>query len=287
MSGEQILVDSFTQRGLTHGLQYNSRSDWHSKAACWCSLFDLLRYASSGPGAPHRLWQDVQAGRLGFQVNHTVQPNSRPKKLDLILCEVGAEAIPAGRHFTQLASSLGLEVGVPADAKFLQLLASEPLFELSPRHIGNVRLAIEAKAAMDELQKAIPRLYSEIVSTGIIARDAQIARGWPRTVVASLTLVNAAMRFRASTTGKAKTNPVGRAGAVVTMLSNAFHHGIATTAFHSRSIFDAIGVTVVECENDPSVPVLVHSGASGHPNRTLVPGHVTYAQMIADICNKY
>ncbi len=299
MPGPDILTASLTHRGVTTGQQYNSRSDWHSKVACWGALFDVLSKAHmlSGAHGAHPLWHDATAGRLGFRVNHRVSTNVLDKNLDIIVCEIDAGTPQSGITMRSVAKRVGLQLTDPTDLAFLAVLDTLPLQEIDPSHIGNVRLAIEAKAVMNDIGKATPRLYAEILAAGVIVRDAQLNRGHPRTVYASLNLVNAAVTFLSSTTHKIKSNAPGEAQAAVNMMDRAFRYGIINQAVPNgvnvgptgprTQVFDAVGITVIDCVNDPAVPVTLHVAARGHPNPVTVPTASQYTTFVADICNKY
>ena len=286
MSGPDILVDTLTHRGRTRAHQYDSRSNYHSNVAAWCAVLDLLHFAQHGPGGPHRLWLDVQAGRLGFRINQDLNASTNTKNIDIVLSEVSPDA-KLKAHFLTVGQRLDVQIKKRRDVAYASSLATIPFFEVERGHLGNARIVIEAKAAMSDLTSAWPRLYAEILAAGVIARDAQVARSWRRSVVASLSLVNAATSFRSSTRGLPKKNKVGEAKRLVNWLASAFRSGMVTTAFRGAPVFDALGITVIECENDASVAVSIHAGSSRHPNPAPVPGHASYDQMIADICNKY
>src|SRR5712691_12893105 len=90
MDGPEILVASLSvpqPRGRTATRwQYHSRSDLHSKVACWGVCFDLLRQSSL-------LQRHVRSSKVVFGVNHEMRDFStgRKKNLDLGL------ARPRGR----------------------------------------------------------------------------------------------------------------------------------------------------------------------------------------------
>jgi hypothetical protein len=64
--------------------QYHSRSDHHSKIACWGVIFDLM---VSTPLLRRR----VEAGAVCFGINHEMRDfvHDRKKNLDLVLCTPG------------------------------------------------------------------------------------------------------------------------------------------------------------------------------------------------------
>lgn len=61
--------------------QYHSRSDHHSKVACWGVVFDLLRTSPL-------LRRHVADGTVAFGINHEMRDfvHDRKKNLDCVLC---------------------------------------------------------------------------------------------------------------------------------------------------------------------------------------------------------
>src|SRR5580692_3480384 len=98
MHGPEILVrtPSHPSRTDSHGnrWQYHSRSDHHSKVACWGIVFDLL---CSSP----LLRRHVEGGVVHFGVNHEMRDfvHDRKKNLDLVLCT----ALGRGRESPNLS----------------------------------------------------------------------------------------------------------------------------------------------------------------------------------------
>src|SRR5689334_14531733 len=85
MYGPGILVRTLSKLTRTdrygNHWQYHSRSDHHSKVACWGIVFDLLK-------ACPLLRRHVESGRVHFGINHEMRDfvNDRKKNLDLVLC---------------------------------------------------------------------------------------------------------------------------------------------------------------------------------------------------------
>jgi hypothetical protein len=76
MKGPDILARTMSAP-MGRGWQYNSRSDHHSKVACWTVLFDLLLECDA-------LRSAAGARRIGFGINRNmVGPIN--KKLDLVV----------------------------------------------------------------------------------------------------------------------------------------------------------------------------------------------------------
>ena len=76
MLGPTILAKTLT-KGTKKGeniWQYHSRSDSHSKVACWTVLFDLLQECPI-------FRRHADEGKIGFRVNH-ILAGRLPKALD-------------------------------------------------------------------------------------------------------------------------------------------------------------------------------------------------------------
>ena len=156
MNGLEILVRSLSAASITdkHGneWQYHSRSDRHSKVACWSILFDLL-------ATTPLLRRHVEAGVIGFGINHEIRDfvHDRKKDLDLVLCTPNG---PATRMtFTDLVGAYGIKLSEDQQTVLLSL----PILHRTP--VGSVVMALEAKACMTAHQRALPRLYDELNSS--------------------------------------------------------------------------------------------------------------------------
>ncbi len=134
--------------------QYHSRSDLHSKVACWGVLFDLLNQSAL-------LRSHAVGGRVIFGVNFEMRDfaTGRKKKLDLVV------ARPAGElgGVVKTLDSLGSNWGLVLDSVQQSRLGGLP--ELHEGVVGAVLVALEAKAAMTAHTKARPRLYDELNSS--------------------------------------------------------------------------------------------------------------------------
>jgi hypothetical protein len=156
MHGLDILVRSLSAAKITdkHGnqWQYHSRSDRHSKVACWSILFDLLLTTPL-------LRRHVEAGAIGFGINHEIRDfvHDRKKDLDLVLCTPNGS--PAPTAFSDLIDVYGIELTPPETAA----LAALPILKRTP--VGSVLMALEAKACMTAHQRALPRFYDELNSS--------------------------------------------------------------------------------------------------------------------------
>lgn len=255
-----------TKRGkAAKAWQYHSRSDTHSKAACWTVLFDLLLQCDV-------VREQAQRGLLGFRINH-VMVGPINKTLDLVVT-----VVPPGRSQATRATFAGLvsKYGIQLTTAESDLLAGLPSVPEDRRDdVSEVAIALEAKACMTEHLKSLPRLHAEILATGYLARMAA-----PRCITVSYSLVNDAASF-VSPSGEGKSNKHSQpedAQRVVTMLGTAI-----PLARQVRDIgYDVIGATVIECRNDGS-PVVVSTG----PAAPKTSDHHHYERMIRSLCSEY
>lgn len=267
--GPKILTRTMsmpTKKGSSGAaLQYHSRSDNHSKVACWTLLFDLLSHC----GPAKKL---AESGRMGFGINH-VMVGKINKTLDLVITILPSRRLPEGRaSFVDLVQRYGI---VLDEAELAALAGLPTVFVDSKNDVSEVAVAIEAKACMTEHGKSLPRLHAEILATGYLARMAA-----PQCITVSYNLVNAAASFKSPGKGGLINNhsQPGDARMVVDMLSSAI-----PLARQSRDIgYDVVGVTVIDCANDGS-PVTVNSGyAAPKPSE-----HVNYERMMVALCGEF
>ena len=184
MFGEQILVESLSIPALTgkdgDRWQYHSRSDRHSKVSCWGLLFDLLLNCVV-------LRDHVAAGRVGFGINHEIRDfkQNRRKNLDLVVCTPRNGEIPArAKPFAELVERYGILLSPAASKK----LSSLPAMHETP--VGDVLIALEAKACMTAHSKARPRLFDELNSSHQTVHGAS-----SEAIAAGLVVVNFAEQF--------------------------------------------------------------------------------------------
>jgi len=269
MMGPTVLARTMSQatnRGADgRAWQYHSRSDTHSKVACWTVLLDLLAECDV-------LQAHARQGRLAFRINH-VMVGPINKTLDLVVT-----VVPPGRSAGSRATfaDLSTRYGIILDASESAALSNLPvMFEDRRDDVSEVAIALEAKACMTEHLKSLPRLHAEILATGYLARMAS-----PRCITASYSLVNAAAAF-ISPSGKGKINKHSQpedARRVVQMLGTAI-----PLARSSQDVgYDVIGATVIECRNDGS-PVELSSS----PAAPKTSDHLHYERMIRALCGEY
>ncbi len=181
MHGPDILVRTLSKVSrrdrFDNAWQYHSRSDHHSKVACWGVIFDLL--ASSA-----LLRRQAEAGLVCFGINHEMRDfvHDRKKNLDLVLCTPGG----AVTHHT--ISSMADEYGI--ELTELQRAEMEALPPLRRAPVGSVAMALEAKACMTAHQRALPRLYDELNSSHLTVHGAS-----EQAIAVGFTMVNVAERY--------------------------------------------------------------------------------------------
>lgn len=269
MRGPALLARTMSV-GTTRGKgkrawQYHSRSDHHSKVACWAVLFDLMLECDVVRDA-------AQRGRLGFGINHTmVGPIN--KTLDLVLTLSPPTRKLQKRHtFAGVAVALGLVF----DDQDVAALQDLPVLEQDTSgDVSEVAIALEAKACMTEHVKSLPRLHAEILATGYLAK-----RAAPRCITVSYSLVNAAPFF-STPSGTGKRNDHHQpddARRVVDMIARA-----VPTSHEVRDYgYDVVGVTVLDCRNDGSAVTVVESAPA--PSKS---DHVHYERMIRSLCSEF
>lgn len=160
--------------------QYHSRSDHHSKVACWGIVFDLLRTNAL-------LRRHVETGRVAFGINHEMRDfvHDRKKNLDLVLCT--PSGAPSSRAAATLASMANEYGTLLADEERVEL---DSLPTLPRAEVGAVLVALEAKACMTAHQRALPRLYDELNSSHLTVHGAS-----DQAIAAGYFMVNAAERY--------------------------------------------------------------------------------------------
>lgn len=273
MHGPQILVSSMSvpqPRGASKELwQYHSRSDLHSKVACWGALFDLLRTSSL-------LLSHASAGKVVLGVNFRMVDygTGRKKNLDLVVAR--ASSTPGEtKSLADLADQWSI---VLTDSQRAELDGMPDLLEGDVTGTG-VCIALEAKAAMTAHSKARPRLYDELNSSHLTIHGAS-----PHALAVGLAMVNAAGSFISPElqTGPARDvisthkQPNDAAG-VVSKLEEIPRRISETT--HG---FDGLGIVLVEAANDGSPVQLVAAPPAPQPGDIFY-----YDDMISRVANEY
>ena len=271
MRGPRILVDTLsvasTRGSGTVPWQYHSRSDSHSKVACWTLLFDLLLECDA-------LRDAAAQGRIGFGINYEmVGPIN--KTLDLVITLVDPNRdIGRAKSLKDIATVYGIVLN---EADRLKLAGLPGIYEDRERNASEVAIALEAKACMTEHTKSLPRLHAEILATGFLARQAQ-----RQCITVSYSLVNGAVDFKtpSSTTGKVNVHSQpSDARRVVDMIDGA----IPVASGMREMGYDVVGVSVISCRNDGSPVTLIDDPLMAPTTKD----RLHYQRMVRNICSEF
>lgn len=266
-SGDEIFIRTISTAAVVdshgHTWNYHSRSDHHSKVACWGIVFDLLR-------ASQTFRRHVEEGRVCFGINHEMRDfrNDRKKNLDLVICQPAGNAEGKGRTLESLAMKYSLALS-DDEKKELALL---PQLQEAP--VGTVLVAIEAKACMTEHRKALPRLYDELNSSHLTvhgAHDLAIAAGF--------VAINASKQFLSPS----RNSPFD--GNKLVWNRHKLPQSVEVTIEKIKQLprrskpgdggYDALAITVIDCANDGSQVSLSSAAPAPQPRDTY-----HYASMI-------
>jgi hypothetical protein len=250
MHGPSILARTLSERAeedrYGNSWQYHSRSDHHSKVACWGILFDLLNESPV-------LRKHVSSGAVVYGINHEMRDfkQNRKKDLDLVLARPRESKVAGTGGFKSLVERY--RIVLTKDEK--KLLAELP--DIRRGDVGAVQIALEAKACMTEHVKALPRLYDELNSsheTIHAAGDEAIAVGF--------VMINAAKEFlspgrqvAASKKAAAKINHHKQPD-VTERVVKKIHEMPRRTKMGEQG-FDALAIVLIDCRNDGTPVKLV------------------------------
>jgi len=236
-------------------------------------LFDLLMHCPS-------LRDDIAREKVGFGINLTMYDfaNQKKKNLDLVICTPG----PSGskkrrlRDLVALASDYNIALN---DEDLCELQKLPKCLEVP---VGDVLIALEAKAAMTAHQRALPRLFDELNSSHNIVHGHSAT-----TIAAGLVMVNAAESFVSPDKNRfalgshpaevSAHNQPKDAGLVVNAAIS-----LPKRADTSGKGFDALGIMVINCRNDGSQVTSVAAYPAPKPADT----H-SYDNCIRRICSSY
>jgi hypothetical protein len=257
MRGPDILARSLSRPNVKDDFgntwQYHSRSDHHSKVACWGLLFDLLDNCPL-------LRNHIAAGKVGFGINHEMSDfrTGRKKDLDLVLCTRGT-----GKVDPRLFASLAADYGVTLSAAEQTSLNGFPALERVP--VGSVHVALEAKACMTAHIKALPRLYDELNSSHQAIHGSAnfaIATGFAVVNMATTFLSPGLNKFDLSTHQPAvnKHRQPDDTKRTVDKLKE-----IPRRTQMGAEGFDALGIVVIEMKNDGSPVCIVSQDPAPKP----------------------
>jgi hypothetical protein len=249
--------------------QYHSRSDLHSKVACWGVLFDLLQQSRV-------LRHHAQSGKVIFGVNFELRDFStgRKKKLDLVIARPSAP-VTATYDLADLATEWHV---VLTRAQSHALTQLPPLFAGDP---GAVLMALEAKAAMTAHQRAEPRLYDELNSSHLTVHGAS-----RQALAVGLVIVNVSTTFvspdlnktpGASRVVSQHTQPAAAAGVIRKVRE------IPRRAGTQGEGYDGLGVVVVSSTNDGLTPVKLVTAPPSPPRGDVLH----YDTMVTRVVNEY
>lgn len=247
--------------------QYHSRSDRHSKVACWVIAFELMQTCEL-------LRAHLANGKVVLGVNHTLRDfqTQRKKDLDLVIAQP-AERIPDSpkRTFADMADHWALALNREERAKLARL----PPAPEAP--VGSVLVALEAKACMTAHVRALPRLHDELDSSH------QTTHGnSERALAVGFVMVNAGETFRSPDMNKfdlskvpANVNKHRQPADAIRVIEKIKE--IRRRSGESTTGFDAIGVMVVDMANDGSPVKLLDKPDPVFP----------YSQMVRRVAHEY
>jgi hypothetical protein len=275
MYGPEILVRTLSKPTRTDRYgnlwQYHSRSDHHSKVACWAIVFDLLLQSSL-------LRQHVASGRVHFGINHEMRDfvHDRKKNLDLVLCTAASgERTIGGQSLASMATEYRLDLGTRERDE----LAALPVLSRAP--VGSVLMALEAKACMTAHQRALPRLYDELNSS-----HATVHGATDQAIAAGFVMINTAARYLSPDLNKRNRTadpewsehrqPRDAVLAIekVKQLPKRSKTGAVG--------YDALSIVLVDCMNDGSPVALVTAPPAPQPGDIYA-----YASMIDRLSHIY
>lgn len=257
MHGPKLLVRSLSVPAIEAetGLiwQYHRQSDRHSKVACWGIIFDLLSYSN-------HIRTHVADGKVGFGINHKMKNFvlNKNKNLDLVLCTRGNSKL-GGKP--QTLGSLVKQYKIELAPEEEELLKSLPLLERVP--VGNVLMALEAKAAMTEHQKARPRLYDELNSSFQTINGSSgeaIAAGYLM-VNASNTFVSPSRQLPPYKTPVVTVHKQPKAAEIAMSAAES----LPRRSGSGSPGYDAIGITLINMANDGSPVDLITAPPAPQP----------------------
>lgn len=256
--------------------QYHSRSDRHSKVACWGILFDLLQTSSL-------LRTHVADGKVFFGVNHTMRDfvHNKEKKLDLVLCrpEDSNAAIRSGRPVTLQSLAERWQIKLTP----LQQATLDALPSISQAPVGAVLAALEAKATMTEHKKAGPRLYDELNSSHQIVHASS-----NRALSVGFFTVNASGLFISPDRNK-NLRPGQPRDVTIHKQPAATEHsinvvkGLPRRSGISGTGYDGLAIVVIDMPNDGTTPVRLITEPPAPPRGDIF----SYEAMLTRVANEY
>ncbi|HVV77126.1 MAG TPA: hypothetical protein VHC43_13930 [Mycobacteriales bacterium] len=275
MDGPQIIAATLTRPSVPDKFgnlwQYHSRSDRHSKVACWTVLFEVLQHSSV-------MQRHAADGKVVFGVNREMRDfrTNRTKDLDLVIARPGSSET-TGRV---TLSDLAVRWNISLTREQLDILESLPA--LIEGATGSVLVALEAKACMTAHIKALPRLFDELNSSHDTVHGENDG-----TIAAGFVMINAAETFISPDLNRHDltiTHPVVSEHHQPLWANRALAKVREIQRRNTRTGFgfDAVGVMMVDMRNDGG-PVSVVTGDPAPP-----PGDsLHYEQMVRRIVHLY
>jgi len=273
MHGPEILVASMSEprpRGRSgETWQYHSRSDHHSKVACWGVFFDMLRTSAL-------LSEHAHAGKVIFGVNFEMRDFStgRKKNLDLVIARPSGDETTERRTLAGLAAHWGVVLNRPQEAE----LAGLPDIGEGTLAGSGVLVALEAKAAMTAHSKARPRLYDELNSSHLTVHGAS-----NQALAVGLVMVNESDTFISPERQTGARDVVSHhaqpadAESIIRKIEEIPRR--ASPAHHG---FDGLGIVVVDAANDGTPVQLVAQRPAPQPGDVFY-----YDDMLSRVSNEY
>lgn len=234
--------------------QYHSRSDHHSKVACWGIVFDLLVNSPL-------LQRHVSEGRVFFGINHEMRDfvHDRKKNLDLVLCTLsGGTNEPDSVSLELMAGQYGIVLTEEEQGK----LATLPVLRRAA--VGSVLMALEAKACMTAHQRALPRLYDELNSSHLTVHGSS-----DQAIAAGFAMVNMAEKYLSPDLNKKNrvTDPewsTHKQPRDATLAVDKIRQ-LPKRAKTGDTGYDALAIVVIDCQNDGSAVSLVENAPAPKP----------------------
>lgn len=274
MEGPKLLVEALRHATISdkygNQWQYHSRSDRHSKVACWGIGLDLLTSSAL-------LRRHVAEGKVVLGVNHTMRDfgTGRKKDLDLVLARPDGQP-ERGLTFAGLVERYAIRL----TAEQRSMLEALPELPIAP--VGAVLIALEAKATMTAHIRALPRLYDELNSSHLCVHGAS-----RQALAIGFAIINASSRFASSDMNKADLTNVDR-----TFTEEPQPRSLIRTLEKLAEIprrsntretgFDGVGVVVIDGANDGTPFRVVNEPPAPRPG---APFH--YDGMITRMANEY
>jgi hypothetical protein len=237
--------------------QYHSRSDQHSKVACWAILFDLLQTSSLLRG-------HLDSGKVAFGINRQINDWStgRRKDLDLVVARSSTDRENGTTAF---------DLSVLA-RRYSIILEPEEQAELDGLPVSSqgaagstVLVALEAKACMTAHIKALPRLYDELTSSHSTVHGDNV-----NALAIGFVMVNMADAFispgRQAVGGVDVINKHRQPLDTERTLSKVREINRRSGPHSGQPGFDALGVLVLSMQNDGGDVELVTGNPAPQPS---------------------